>query len=60
VWIGSRTPDTALNASGVEKLNQNLPVLENFDVLSNFAPLTDLPQPVQAEEGNSTNQNQQM
>jgi hypothetical protein len=35
-------------------------VLENFDVLSNFAPLTDLPQPVQAEEGNSTNQNQQM
>ncbi len=58
--IGSRTPDTALNASEVEKLNQNLPVLENFDVLSNFAPLTDLPQPVQAEEGNSTNQNQQM
>ncbi len=60
VWIGSRTPDTALNASEVEKLNQNLPVLENFDVLSNFAPLTDLPQPVQADEGNSTNQNQQM
>ncbi len=60
VWIGSRTPDTALNASEVEKLNQNLPVLENFDVLSNFAPLTDLPQPVQAEEENSTNQNQQM
>jgi len=60
VWIGSRRPETSLNASEVEKINQNMPVLENFDVLSNFAPLTDLPQPVQAEEGSDTNQNQQM
>jgi hypothetical protein len=54
VWIGSRTPDTALNASEVEKINQNLPVLENFDILSSFAPLTDLPQPVQSDEASST------
>jgi hypothetical protein len=60
VWLGSRPPEPTLNASEVEKINQNLPVLENFDVLSDFAPLTDLPQPVQADEGSDTNQNQQM
>jgi len=60
VWLGSRPAETSLNASEVEKINQNLPVLENFDVLSNFAPLTDLPQPVQADEGSDTNQNQKM
>jgi hypothetical protein len=35
-------------------------VLENYDVISDFAPLSELPQPVQAEEGSDTNQNQQM
>jgi hypothetical protein len=60
VWLGSRPPEPSLNASELEKINQNLPVLENFDVLSNFAPLTDLPQPVQADEGSDKNQNQQM
>jgi hypothetical protein len=43
-------------------------VLENFDVLSNFEPLTDLPQPVQDENSDSgqtpaagqTDTNQQM
>jgi hypothetical protein len=33
-------------------------VLENYDVISDFAPLTELPPPVQADEG--TQQNQQM
>jgi anti-sigma factor RsiW len=60
LWLGSRPPEPSLDASEVEKINQDLPVLENFDVLSNFAPLTDLPQPVQADEGSDTNQNQQM
>jgi len=60
VWLGSRPAEPSLNASEVEKINQNLPVLENFDVLSNFAPLTDLLQPVQADEGSDTNQNQKM
>jgi hypothetical protein len=35
-------------------------VLENYDVISDFAPLSDLPQPVQADETGDTNQNQQM
>jgi len=60
VWLGSRPPEPSLNVSDVEKINQNLPVLENFDVLSNFAPLTDLPQPVQTDEGSDANQKQQM
>ena len=60
MWLGSRPAEPPLNASEVETINQNMPVLENFDVLSNFAPLTDLPQPVQADEGSDTNQNQQM
>jgi anti-sigma factor RsiW len=45
------------------QINQDLPVLENFDVLSDFGALTDLPQPVQPEDtGDSNpdqNQNQQ-
>ena len=60
VWIGSRGPDSSLSAADVEKINQNMQVLENYDVISDFAPLSDLPQPVQADEGNDTNQNQQM
>ena len=28
------------------EINQNMPVLDNYDVLSNFEPLTDLPAPV--------------
>ena len=60
MWLVSRPAEPSLNASEVETINQNMPVLENFDVLSNFAPLTDLPQPVQADEGSDTNQNQQM
>jgi hypothetical protein len=60
VWLGLRPVEPPLNATEVEKINQNMPVLENFDVLSNFAPLTDLPQPVPSEEGSDTSQNQQM
>jgi anti-sigma factor RsiW len=59
-WIGSRGPDSSLSAADVEKINQNMQVLENYDVISDFAPLSDLPQPVQPDEGNDTNQNQQM
>jgi len=64
VWIGSRPPDPrTLTAADEAQINQDLPVLENFDVLSDFGALTDLPQPVQPEDtGNSNpdqNQNQQ-
>jgi anti-sigma factor RsiW len=48
VWVGSHTG----NSVGTQIDAQDVPVLENYDVLSNFDPLTDLPQPVQAEESN--------
>jgi anti-sigma factor RsiW len=60
VWIGSRVPDSSLSAADVDKINQNMQVLENYDVISDFAPLSELPQPVQADEAGDTNQNQQM
>jgi anti-sigma factor RsiW len=60
VWIGSRRPDSPLSAADIEKINQNMSVLENYDVISDFAPLSELPQPVQADEGSDSNQNQQM
>jgi anti-sigma factor RsiW len=60
VWLGSRPAESALSAADVDKINQNMQVLENYDVISDFAPLSDLPQPVQADEAGDTNQNQQM
>jgi anti-sigma factor RsiW len=60
VWLGSRPAESPLSATDIEKINQNMSVLENYDVISDFAPLSDLPQPVQAEEGSETNQNQPM
>jgi hypothetical protein len=63
VWIGSRPTDRTLTAADEAQINQDLPVLENFDVLSDFGALTDLPQPVQPDDtGDSNpdqNQNQQ-
>src|SRR5271163_3089805 len=63
VWIGSRPVEHQLTAADEAQINQDLPVLENFDVLSDFGALTDLPQPVQPEDtGDSNpdqNQNQQ-
>jgi negative regulator of sigma E activity len=53
VWIGTRS-----GPSQPQIAQEDIPVLENYDVLSNFDPLTELPQPVQAEE--ATQQNQQM
>jgi anti-sigma factor RsiW len=60
VWLGSRPAESSLSATDVEKINQNMSVLENYDVISDFAPLSELPQPVQAEEAGDTTQNQQM
>jgi anti-sigma factor RsiW len=60
VWLGSRPAESALSAADVDKINQNMQVLENYDVISDFAPLSELPQPVQADEAGDTNQNQQM
>lgn len=37
-----------------EQMMQDLPVLEDHDVLSNFEPLKELPQPVQADAAEDT------
>lgn len=60
VWIASRpgAQQMATNQPAPEaeyQMIKDLPVLEDYDVLSNFEPMTDLPAPVQAE-----NSNQQM
>ena len=52
VWLGTRPVPQAQIAE------DDIPVLENYDVLSNFDPLTELPQPVQADD--ATQPNQQM
>jgi anti-sigma factor RsiW len=53
VWIGTQSGPSQPQIS-----QDDIPVLENYDLLSNFEPLTELPQPVQADE--ATQQNQQM
>lgn len=58
VWIGSRPTDRTLTAADEAQINQNLPVLENYDVLSDFGALTDLPQPVQQEDTGDSNPDQ--
>jgi hypothetical protein len=64
IWIGSRSGpvEGPVNVAGNPVIidANDLPVLENFDVLSNFELLTDLPQPVQSDEGNQQDTNQEM
>jgi anti-sigma factor RsiW len=56
VWVGHRPADTTNMASSYNgdetqiMQDQDWPVLENYDVLANFEPLTELPQPVSADE----------
>jgi anti-sigma factor RsiW len=56
VWVGHRPADNAnmANPNGGEEAqimqDQDLPVLENYDVLANFEPLTELSQPVSADD----------
>jgi len=56
VWVGHRPADSNNMASSNNPdetqimQDQDLPVLENYDVLANFEPLTELPQPVSADE----------
>jgi anti-sigma factor RsiW len=59
VWVGVRP--SGVNPATEAEINQNMPVLENYDVLSNFEPLTDLPAPVADEPQDDASQsNQQM
>ncbi len=56
IWIGSRpsnvnTTGGANGTTAAQAINPNdLPVLENYDILANFEPLTELPQPAQADD----------
>ena len=55
VWLGSRPSSTAdhaanVDAAQVQQINQDLPVLENYDVISSFAPLSELPAPAQDDD----------
>ena len=53
LWFGSRptqmmNPNAGQSAANIDP--NDLPVLENYDVISGFEPLTELPPPVPAEE----------
>ena len=56
IWIGSRPAPTtpgdsqnvAVNPANIDP--NDLPVLENYDILANFGALTELPEPVQGDE----------
>jgi len=56
IWVGSRPSNVNMSNGGsngptAQTIDPNdLPVLENYDVLADFEPLTELPQPVQADE----------
>src|SRR5881397_2032277 len=56
VWIGSRRTDTPLSAVDIDKINQNMSVLENYDVISDFAPLSDLSQQAPDDDPSDSNQ----
>jgi negative regulator of sigma E activity len=58
VWVGTRNEPVATSAAEEAQINQNMPVLENYDVLSEFGALTELPPPGQAEDTGTTNQDQ--
>jgi len=56
VWVGHHPLDhiDVANSNGGDETqimqDQDLPVLENYDVLANFEPLTELPQGTPAED----------
>jgi len=65
IWIGSRPSNVNTGNGGANgptaQIDPNdLPVLENYDILANFEPLTDLPQPVQSDESDQPDSNQSM
>jgi anti-sigma factor RsiW len=61
VWLGSRpTTQPPVSVAEQAQIESDLPVLENYDVLSNFDALTDLPEPVQNDEAGPQDTNQQM
>ena len=62
LWLGYRsgTPIVPSIPDNDQAMMQDLPVLEDHDVLQNFEPLKDLPSPVQSEDASDSQQPQQM
>jgi anti-sigma factor RsiW len=62
LWLGYRpgTPLAPNIPDNDQAMMQDLPVLEDHDVLQNFEPLKDLPSPVQSEDVFDSQQPQQM
>jgi anti-sigma factor RsiW len=61
LWVGfshRQTPQLPWSNPVVadEQMMEDLPVLEDHDVLSNFEPLKELPPPVQAEQASESEQ----
>ena len=65
IWLGSRpgnvnVPNGGPNGPTALIDPNDLPVLENYDILANFEPLEDLPQPVQGDDSDEVDGNQAM
>jgi anti-sigma factor RsiW len=66
IWIGSPSSDVSTtsggaNGSTAQAIDPNdLPVLENYDILANFGALTELPEPVQGDESDGLDGTQTM
>jgi len=67
VYVGTRPRQQpaldAVNNNAVvapEAIANDMPVLENYDVLANFEALTDLPDPIQNDDDSQQDTNQQM
>src|SRR5271163_146357 len=59
VWIGLRPYEPpAITEADEAQIDQNMPVLENYDVLSDFGALTELPPAVQPEDQGTGGQDQ--
>jgi hypothetical protein len=61
VYLGYRTGPTQVPIPDDDQaMLQDLPVLEDHDVLQNFEPLKELPTPVQGDDASDTQPQQQM
>jgi anti-sigma factor RsiW len=66
VYVGTRPgqPPSLNQANNTvaapEAIANDMPVLENYDVLANFEALTDLPDPIQNDDDSQQDTNQQM
>jgi len=65
-YVGTRPRQPAVQdaanttVAAPEAIANDMPVLENYDVLANFEALTDLPDPIQNDDDSQQDTNQQM